>query len=105
MGYDVRKALRYLLPLLLVLLMLSLFLTAVSRLDAGRRSEDRLRLEETLRQAAVAAYSLTGAYPESAGALAEISGLSWNEEYYDVKYEYCGANLMPDITVLIRGKQ
>ncbi|MBE6560126.1 MAG: hypothetical protein E7662_03285 [Ruminococcaceae bacterium] len=104
MRNNTRKQLQVFLPLLLALAVLLGFLAAVSRLDAGNRREEQLRLEETLKRAAIACYSLEGAYPVSAEALAASSGLSWNTNHYDVKYEYCGSNLMPDITVLIRRK-
>lgn len=104
MRNNTRKKLQYLLPILLALAVLAGFMTAVSRLDEGNRREEQLRLEETLKRAAVACYSLEGAYPRSAEALAASSGLSWNTDHYDVKYEYFGSNLMPDITVLIRRK-
>lgn len=104
MKTNTRKQPQYLLQLLLALGVLLGFLTAVSHLDEGNRREGQLRLEETLKRAAVACYSLEGAYPDSAEALAAASGLSWNTDLYDVKYEYCGSNLMPDITVLTRKK-
>jgi len=63
MRNNTRKQLQVFLPLLLALAVLLGFLAAFSRLDAGDRREEQLRLEETLQRAATACYCLAGAYP------------------------------------------
>ena len=76
--------------------------TAVSSVSEEKNSEDRIRLEEALVNAAVACYAIEGAYPDSAEYLIERYGIQYSPDRFEVKYEYYGSNLLPDITVLYR---
>lgn len=75
---------------------------AVSHVNEEKKQEDRLRLEESLVNAAVACYAIEGTYPDSAEYLIERCGIQYNADRFDIKYEYYGSNLLPDITVLYR---
>ena len=77
------------------------FKTALSNLTVGRGEEGRLRLEESIRRAAVTCYAVEGMYPPSLEYLVEHYGIQINEELYTVKYEIFASNLVPDITVLV----
>lgn len=82
-------------------LILLCFLTAVSRVGSGQRTEGKAQLEETLRRTAAACYAAEGVYPPSLAYMQEHYGIRINEEY-TVIYEAVASNLMPDITVLDR---
>lgn len=102
-GNFMKKFTRHLPKLLLVLavmVIVAVFLHAVSNLDSGRELEDKKQLEENLRKAVVACYAIEGAYPPSIEYLVETYGIQYNREKYVIKYEYIGSNLIPDITVL-----
>lgn len=83
-----------------VLLVILLFLTALSNLDQGRQEEGKQQLEEALRRASLACYAAEGIYPPSLEYLEEHYGVTVDHETYQVVYQVIGSNLMPDITVL-----
>lgn len=61
--------------------------------------------ERAVRQAAVSAYALDGAYPATFEDLKARSGLAVDEEKYAVFYDVFASNLMPEITVTARGAE
>ena len=83
-----------------VILVLSWFLGGISNLSAGRADEDKKRLEDVLRQTAVACYAAEGIYPPSVEYMEEHYGLQIDRDHYEVGYSLIAENLMPDITVL-----
>ena len=97
-----RGALKALLTLVVLAVILLSFSTAVSNLHLGGGEEGRLRLEESIRRAAVTCYAVEGIYPPDLAYLQEHYGIQVNEERYYVFYEVFGSNMMPDITVLER---
>lgn len=76
------------------------FLTAISNVENGRAAEDKQRLEEVLKEAAVACYSVEGIYPPSLEYLEEHYGVQIDRRHFVVRYTPIAENLMPDITVL-----
>jgi len=85
----------------MVLLAVSLcFLTAVSRLEEGRRAEGKQQLETALRRTAVSCYAAEGFYPPDVAYMQEHYGLQFDENAYIVHYSLTASNWMPDITVL-----
>ena len=95
-------ALKALLTLVVLAVILLSFSTAVSNLRLGGGEEGRLRLEESIRRAAVTCYAVEGIYPPDLAYLQEHYGIQVNEDRYYVFYEVFGSNMMPDITVLER---
>ena len=71
-------------------------------LKAGEanKKEYAVRLEDSVRKAAVQCYALEGQYPADINYLREHYGLHYDEDKYVVHYISEGANLMPDITVI-----
>jgi len=86
-----------------VLVILLLFSTALSNLQAGRISEGRQQLEDAVRRSAVACYAAEGIYPPNVEYLEEHYGIQVDRERYTVMYEVFASNLMPDVTVLENG--
>ena len=84
-------------------LILLCFLTAVSRVGSGRRTEGKAQLEETLRRTAAACYAAEGVYPPSLAYMQEHYGIVVDEERYMVIYRADASNLLPEITVLELG--
>lgn len=98
-----RESIRKTLPTLAVLIVVLLsFSAAVHRLREGGGEEGRLRLEESIRRAAVTCYAVEGIYPPNLAYLQDHYGIQVDEERYDVFYEVFGSNLVPEITVLER---
>ena len=86
-------------PLLAAVILLC-FLTGISNLSRGHSAEDRQRLEEVLREAAVACYASEGFYPPQLEYLEEHYGVQIDSRHFTVRYTAIAENLMPDITVL-----
>ena len=97
-----RGAVKALLTLAVLAVILLTFKTALSNLTVGRGEEGRLRLEESIRRAAVTCYAVEGIYPPDLAYLEEHYGIQLDEKNYYVFYEVFGSNIMPDITVLER---
>ena len=88
-----------LMPLAAIALLLC-FLSGVSNVTRGHSQEDKRRLEEVLREAAVACYSVEGFYPPDLEYLQTHYGVQINRRNFVVHYTAIAENLMPDITVL-----
>ena len=97
---NLRALLRPLLGMALCLSVLVWFYTSLSSLERGQGEEGRQQLEDALRRAAVACYSVEGIYPPNLSYLEEHYGIQIDEDRYAVFYDIFAENLMPDITVL-----
>lgn len=98
-----RKKTRAAGPMLFILMglgVLLVFLSGLSNLREGRRSEGRQQLEDAVRRSAVACYAAEGIYPPSLEYLEEHYGIQVDRDRYTVVYEVFASNLMPDVTVL-----
>ena len=85
---------------LAILALLLCFLTGISNVSRGHSQEDKRRLEEVLREAAVACYAAEGIYPPDLAYLEEHYGVQIDRRHFVVRYTAIAENLMPDITVL-----
>lgn len=89
-----------LLAMMILTAVLLCFSSALSNLKVGHGEEGRLRLEESVRRAAVTCYAVEGIYPPDLAYLQEHYGIQVDEKNYYVFYEVFASNLMPDITVV-----
>ena len=89
---------------ILALAALLCFLLALSRLEAGRQEAGRQQLEDALRRAAVACYAQEGYYPPNVEYMVQHYGLQYDADSYRVHYELAASNLMPEMTVVEKGK-
>ena len=90
--------------LILAIIVLVFFLIAVMKLENTRREMGKQQLEDALRRAAVACYAAEGFYPPNVTYLVQHYGLQYDETAYKVHYEVFASNLMPEITVVEKGK-
>ena len=88
------------LPVIILLIIVAALYTSLGSVKGEVAGEDRQRLEDSVRRAAVACYAAEGAYPPDVDYLIEHYGLSVDESRYIVHYDIFAENLMPDITVL-----
>lgn len=86
------------LPLAATLSVLAL-LSGLAALERGDSEEGRLRLEESIRRAAVTCYATEGVYPPTLEELTTRCGIRIDRRY-TVYYDVFAENLMPEITVL-----
>ena len=90
--------------LILAIIVLVFFLISVMKLENTRQEMGKQQLEEALRRAAVACYAAEGFYPPNVTYLVQHYGLQYDETAYKVHYEVFASNLMPEITVVEKGK-
>lgn len=77
---------------------------AVFAVRAGEASDERARAaeEEAIRKAMITCYAVEGFYPASLDYLYEHYGVAADERFV-VEYEVLGGNIMPQVTVILRG--
>jgi hypothetical protein len=96
----VKIYIRVILPIVLFLVVLLLFVLAVSKI-AGKSENEGIHLtEESIRRAAVQCYALEGIYPADFEYLKDHYGVRPDESKYIIYYTYTASNLMPEIDVL-----
>ena len=88
-----------LMPVVVIALVLC-FLSGISNVTRGQSKEDKRRLEDVLRESAVACYAVEGFYPPDLAYLEEHYGVQIDKRNFVVHYTAIAENLMPDITVL-----
>jgi hypothetical protein len=90
-----------LMPLVVIGLVVC-FLSGITNVTQGQSQEDKRRLEDVLRESAVACYAVEGFYPPDLAYLEEHYGVQIDKRHFVVHYTAIAKNLMPDITVLER---
>ncbi len=60
--------------------------------------------EEAIRKAAVTCYAIEGRYPESLKYVRDNYGVIVNEEDFNINYEVFASNIMPSISVKVKGE-
>jgi len=84
-----------------VIVTVSLIMSSVvSEINSDKIEHDKEKLYESLNRAAVACYTVEGAYPPDIDYLIENYRVHVDKTRYTVMYEYYGSNLKPSITVL-----
>jgi len=90
---------RDLLRLLGTILIIALAVVLVGRVDRTRDREESGIVRDAVFNAALTCYAVEGGYPDNIDYLREYYQLAYNEDRYQVTYEYNGSNLSPDIYV------
>lgn len=73
------------------------------RIGRGVSEEELALLSQQVRRAAVACYASEGRYPQSLDYLEHEYGLRYDSVRYAVRYDAFASNVMPDISVSVRG--
>ena len=89
-----------LLPLILLVIIIAAICGSLGNVKGDVSAEDRQRLEDSVRRAAVASYAAEGFYPPDLEYIIDHYGIVLDEDRYTVVYEVFAQNIMPDITVL-----
>lgn len=79
------------------------FYISLSGASRGGTEAGRMAAENAVKRAVLTCYALEGAYPENYDYLEENYGISVNTDRYIIHYEIFASNIMPDISVLVRG--
>ncbi|MBQ6646252.1 MAG: hypothetical protein IJM56_06185 [Clostridia bacterium] len=85
--------------LVTVVLVLALAVLLFGRVERVQGREETGIVSEAVKNAALTCYAVEGAYPKELDYLRERYQLAWDEDRYNVTYDYAGDNLFPDIYV------
>ena len=80
-------------------LLVVLILVLVSRIDRAQDMEESRIVRDAIAAAARTCYAVEGAYPQELEYLREYYRLAYDEDRYEIQYEWIGSNLLPDIFV------
>lgn len=84
---------------------LGVLIGAVNSLGDRDETHRAEQLRVSTVRAAVACYATEGFYPPELSYLQEHYGLRWNEEKYIIRYDCFSSNIVPDISVYVRGAE
>lgn len=98
----IRRALTYLIPILLFSAMLAWFLIAMNGADSSTKQRELAAVKTTIENGVTMCYAIEGAYPESVDYLAENYGLIYDKDKYIVYYDRFADNIRPTVSVLER---
>lgn len=93
-----------LLTLILFLAMFTLLFFALSTVDTRSQTAQTEALKSAVLRATLTCYAVEGRYPASAAYLCDHYGLVYDAQNYIISLSAFADNLLPDISVLIRGE-
>lgn len=95
-----KKPYMTLLSVCCILAALFLFGIAIDKIGNANDAEQADILEQALTRSITACYALEGAYPPNINYLIKHYGLTYDTAEYFIDYQYIGANLRPDVTII-----
>lgn len=98
--FDVIKSV--LMPLVFTAIIILLVLYGLGQAEESSRDEGARVLEDSIRRAVIAAYAIEGRYPATIEHIEENFGVFVDRDRFIVHYMVFGANIMPDVAVIIR---
>ena len=93
-----------LITLLLYVAMFALLSFALSTVDTRSKSAETEALKAAVLRATLTCYAVEGRYPANAAYLSDYYGLVYDAQRYIISFSAFADNLLPDISVLIRGE-
>lgn len=87
----------------LFLLIVTFFFHGLDSLSEGSLSRQKTSLENALNRSITYCYSVEGSYPESLEYLTKHYGVVYDTDQFFVDYNVIGANVLPDITIIVKG--
>lgn len=91
------------LSLLLPSLLLLFFSVMLNQISSANDVQATAILERSVSRSITECYALEGAYPPDIDYLTKHYGLTYDTDRYFIDYQYIGANLRPDVTILKKG--
>ena len=95
------RSLQLLFPVILLVLVCSLFIAGISRTSGQALQKEQDALEQALKSSAIRTYALTGEYPQDLSQLLEDYHITYDKSRFVVEYVPNGSNLLPSILSLI----
>jgi hypothetical protein len=90
------------LPLLFVILFFFLFIWGISSVDESTSQKQYDSLQTAIQRDMIQCYAIEGTYPPNLDYLKEHYGLTYDENLFFVDYQTYGANILPDVTIIMR---
>ena len=100
-----KKPIAAILSVCCMFILLFVFSKAVNHIEKVNQNEQAEILEQAITRSITACYALEGAYPPNITYLTEHYGLTYDTESYFIDYQYIGANLRPDVTIIKKDKK
>lgn len=85
-----------------LLSVLYLFFCGIGSLYDSNLNEQEKILTQALSQSITECYALEGRYPADISYLIDNYGLTYDSSRFLIDYQYIGANLRPDVTIIKR---
>ena len=90
--------------ILLAVIVVAAGLFAYSNVMINQTSQEKEAIKKAVLSSAVQCCAIEGNYPQSLDYLKDSYGLQIDESKYIVVYEVIGSNVLPEVTVLEKGK-
>ena len=74
------------------------------KISADTLEQSTQSVKDAVIRSAVQCYAVEGVYPSSLSYLEEHYGLTVNHDDYIISYEAFSENLLPEVTVLVKGE-
>ncbi len=101
MKKDLWKA--FIAPVAFIAVILAIILWSTNMTSKADAQQAQVQ-EEAIRKAAVTCYAIEGRYPESLKYVRDNYGVIVNEEDFNINYEVFASNIMPSISVKVKGE-
>lgn len=103
--FSIRRALTYIIPLVIFAAMIVWFLLAMQSADSTAKQKELSALKSNVENGITMCYAVEGAYPESVEYLTENYGLVYDKDKYIVDYDRFADNIRPTVKILERRAQ
>lgn len=101
MKKDLWKA--FITPVAFIAVILAIILWSTNMTSRADTQQAKVQ-EEAIRKAAVTCYAIEGRYPESLQYVRDNYSVIVNEEDFNINYEVFASNIMPSISVKVKGE-
>ena len=89
----------YVLPMAAFLLLFVLFLQGINVVNEATMTKQKENLETALSRSITQCYAVEGVYPPSLDYVINHYGVLYDEETFQIDYEYTESNLRPEVKV------
>ena len=89
------------LPIIAFLILFILFFRAIDSVDETTSLKQQEQLTRSLVRSITQCYAIDGSYPPSLDYIRENYGLTYDENNLFIDYQFIGANIYPDITIIV----
>lgn len=94
----------FIISIIFFFLIIAAFTVGTTLVADRTDAQEQETLEQAINRGIVHCYSIEGSYPESLLYLKEHYGLYYDEDRFFVDYQVYGSNIMPDVTIIDRGR-